>query len=159
MLGGKSAEELEVVLWIFGNDIEVYRRPSIIIVPANLVPAWERAVQSLMPQTGLTLINLFSRRWLTHNDLNYSADKPERGKAIHMIFYSAYRARYNTSERLQGSNWGVEMFDESHTAKFRVTQTFDSLLKIDVPCRIQLTGTPMHHTVGDCVVQTQWLFA
>ena len=31
-------------------------------------------------------------------------------------------------------------------------------MKIDVPCRIQLTGTPMHHTVGDWVVQTEWLF-
>ena len=44
-------------------------------------------------------------------------------------------------------------------AKSRATQTFNSLMKIDVPCRIQLTGTPMHHTVGDWVMQTEWLFA
>jgi len=156
---GKSGEELDEVPRIFGDDIEVYRRPSIIIVPANLVHTWERAVQSLIPQTGLTLINLFSRRRLTHNDLNYSSDNPERGKAIHLISYSAYRAHYNNSERLQGCNWGVGIFDASHTAKSRVTQTFDSLLKIDVPCQIQLTGTPMHHMVGDWVVQTEWLFA
>ena len=31
-------------------------------------------------------------------------------------------------------------------------------MKIDVPCRIQLAGTPIHHTVGDWVVQTEWLF-
>jgi len=158
-LGGKLVEELEEVLRIFGDDIEVYRRPSIIIVPANLVPAWERAVQSFIPQTGLTLINLFSRRRLTHNDLNYSSDNPERGKAIHVISYSAYRARYNNSERLQGCNGGVGIFDECHTAKSQVTQTFDSLMKIDVPCRIQLTGTPMYHMGGDWVVQTEWLFA
>jgi len=91
-LGGKSVEELEEVPRILGDDIEVYRRPSIIIVPANLVPAWERAVQSLLPQTGLTLINYFSRRRRTHNDLNYSSDNPERGKAIHLISYSACRA-------------------------------------------------------------------
>jgi len=46
MLGGKSVEELEEVPRIFGDDIEVYRRASIIVVLANLVPAWERAVQS-----------------------------------------------------------------------------------------------------------------
>jgi len=137
----------------------VYRRPSIIIVPANLVHAWERAVQSLIPQTGLTLINLFSRRQLTYNDLNYSSDNPEGSKAIHLISYSAYRARCNNSEPLRGCNWGVGIFDASHTAKSRVTETFDSLMKIDVPCRIQPTGTPMHHTVGDWVVQTEWLFA
>jgi len=154
-------EELQEVPRIVGDDIEVYRRPSIIIVPANLVPAWERAVQSLIRQTGLTLINLFSRRRLTHNDLNYSSDNPERGKAIHLISksYSAYRARYNNSERLQDCNWGVGIFDESHMGKSRVIQTFDSLMKIDVPCQIQLTGTPMHHTVGDGVVQSEWLFA
>ena len=43
-LGGKSVEELKEVLRIFADDIEVYSGPSIIIVPANLVPAWERAV-------------------------------------------------------------------------------------------------------------------
>ena len=41
----------------------------------------------------------------------------------------------------------------------RATPTFDSLMKIDVSCQIQLMGTPMHHTVGDWVVQTKWLLA
>jgi len=40
-LAGKLVEELEEVPRIFGDDIEVYRRPSIIIDPANLVPVWE----------------------------------------------------------------------------------------------------------------------
>jgi len=56
------------------------------------------------------------------------------------------------------TNCGVEIFDESHTAKSRVTQTFESLMKIDVPCGIPLTGTPIHLTVGDWVVQPKWLF-
>jgi len=38
-LGGKLVEELEEVPQIFVDDIEVYRRTSIIIVPANLLPA------------------------------------------------------------------------------------------------------------------------
>ena len=79
---GNSVEELEEGQRIFGDDIEVYRQPSIIIVPANLVPACERAVQSFIPQTGLILINLFLIRCLTHNDLNYSSDNPERGVTI-----------------------------------------------------------------------------
>ena len=40
-LGGKSVEELEEISLVFGDDIEVYRRPSMIIFRANLVPAWE----------------------------------------------------------------------------------------------------------------------
>ena len=32
-------------------------------------------------------------------------------------------------------------------------------MQIDFPCRIQLTGTLIHHTVGDWVGQTEWLFA
>ena len=32
-------------------------------------------------------------------------------------------------------------------------------MQINDPCRIQLRGTLMHHTVGDWVVQTEWLFA
>jgi len=105
-LGAKSVEQFEEVLQIFGNAIEVYRPPSIIIVPANLVRAWERAVLNLIPKTGLTLINLFSECRLAHNDLNYCSDNPERGKAIHLISYSAYRTLYNNSEHWQGCNWG-----------------------------------------------------
>jgi len=157
-LRGKSVQELEEVLWIFGNNIEVYRQPSIIILPTNLVPAWEQAVQSLIPPTGVTLINFCSRRRLTYNNLNYSSDNPKRSKALHLISYSAYRTRCHNSECLLGCNWGVGIFDESHTAKSWVTQTFDSLMKIDVPCCIQLTRTPIHDMVGDWVVQTQWLF-
>ncbi|CUS10220.1 unnamed protein product [Tuber aestivum] len=158
-LGGKSVTELEVVPWIFGADSEVYRRPCIIVVPANLVHAWERAVQSLIPQTGVQLVNLYLSRQLNHTELNYTSDNPGRGKAIHLISYSSYRARYKNPDRLQGCQWGIGIFDESHMAKSRTTQTFDSLMKMDVPCRIQLTGTPMHHTVDDWVPQTEWLFS
>ncbi|CUS07052.1 unnamed protein product [Tuber aestivum] len=158
-LGGKSVAELEVVPRIFGADSKVYRRPRIIIVPANRVYTWERVVQSLIPQTGVQLVNLYLSRQLNHNELNYTSDDPGRGKAIHLISYSSYRARYKHLDRLQGCQWGIGIFDESHMAKSRATQTFDSLMEIDVPCRIQLTGTPMHHTVGDWVPQTEWLFA
>jgi len=158
-LGGRSVGQLEVVPRIFGTDSEVYKRPCIIIVPANLVHAWERAVGSLIPHTGLQLINLHGRRALGRDSLNYTSDNPERGESIHLISYSAYRARYNDPARLEGCNWGIGIFDESHTAKSRTSQTFDALMKIDVPCRIQLTGTPMHHTVGDWVVQSEWLFS
>src|SRR5438270_13992987 len=82
-LGGKSVAELEVVPRIFDAANELYWRPCIIIVPANLVHAWERAVQSLIPQTGLELINLYARRHLGHSELNYSSDNPRRGRAIH----------------------------------------------------------------------------
>jgi len=103
-LGGKSVEELEEVLRIFDDRIEVYIPPSIIIVPANLVPACGRVIQSLIPQTVLNLINLFSRHRLTHNDLHYSSDNPQRGKVIHLISYRAYRTRYNNSDRLDCCN-------------------------------------------------------
>ena len=162
-LGGKSVAQLvaqfERVPRIFGVENEIYRRPAIIIVPANLLHAWERVTQSLIKGTGLNLINLYTKRNLSHSELNYSSDNPEAGRAIHLISYSTYRTRYRNPVRLQGCQWGVGIFDESHMAKSRATQTFDSLMQIDVPCRIQLTGTPMHHTVGDWVVQTEWLFA
>jgi len=32
-------------------------------------------------------------------------------------------------------------------------------MKIDAPCRIQLTETPILHPVCDRVVQAEWLFA
>jgi len=158
-LGGRTVAELQVVPRIFGAYNEVYKRPCIIMVPANLIHAWDRAITSLIPHTGLQLINLHSRRRLSQNQLNYSSDDSGSGQSIHLISYSAYRARYDDPNRLEGCHWGIGIFDESHMAKSRTSQTFDALMKIDVPCRIQLTGTPMHHTVGDWVVQSEWLFA
>ena len=155
----KLVAQLERVPRIFGAENEIYRRHAIIIVPANLVHAWERAAQSVIGRTGLNLTNLHSRHDLTRNQLNYSPDNPEHGRAIHLISYSAYRTRYRNPDRLLDCQCGVGIFDESHMVKFRATQTFDSLIKIDIPCRIQLPGTPMHHTVGYWVVQTEWLFA
>lgn len=43
-LDGKSVSQLEQVPRIFDPDNVMYRRPSIIIVPANLVSAWEPAL-------------------------------------------------------------------------------------------------------------------
>ncbi|KAG0632751.1 P-loop containing nucleoside triphosphate hydrolase protein [Tuber brumale] len=134
-LGGKLVAELEVVPRIFGADSE-----------------------SLIPQTGVQLVNLYLSHQLNDNELNYTSNDPGHGKAIHLISYSSYRACYKNADRLQGCQWGIGIFDESHMAKSCATQTFDSLMEIDVPCRIQLTGTPMHHTVGDWVPQTECLF-
>src|SRR5205807_997552 len=110
-LGGKAVGELESVPRIFGEDNEVYQRPSIIIVPANHVPAWERAIQALIPQTGLELINLYSRRRLTHNELNYSSDNPKCGKAIHLISYSTTDPAIATTSawRAVVGEWGSSM--------------------------------------------------
>ncbi|PWW79307.1 hypothetical protein C7212DRAFT_340209 [Tuber magnatum] len=89
-LEGRTVAELEVVLQIFGPDIEVYRPACIIMVPANLVNTWERVAQTLTTQTGLKLINLYSHCQLSHSGVNYTSDKPECGRAIHLISYSSY---------------------------------------------------------------------
>ena len=99
-LDGKLVAQLERVPRIFGAKDEIYRRPAIIIVPANLDHAWERAAKSLIGETRLNLTNLHSRCDLTRNQLNYSPDNPERGTAIHLISYTTYRTRYRNPYRL-----------------------------------------------------------
>ena len=158
-LGGKSVAQLvaqfERVPQIFDVENETYRRPAIIIISANLLHTWERLTQSLIKGTGLYLINLYTKHNLSHSELYYSPDNPKAGRAIYLISYSTYQIRHRNRVHLQGCQWKVEIFYDSPMAKSQATQTFDSLMQIDVPCWIQLTGTPMHHTVGDWVVQTQ----
>ena len=93
-LDEKSVAQFKRVPRIFDTKNGVCRRPAIIIVPANLVHVWERAAQTWIGESGLNLTNLHSRRDLTRNQLNYSPDKPERGRAIHLISYSTYQTRY-----------------------------------------------------------------
>ena len=109
-LDGKSVGQLEQVSRIFGAENEIYKRPAIIIVPANLVHAWEPVAQRLIGGTRLNLTNLNLRRDLTRNQLNYSPDNPERGRAIHVGSYSTDRTRYRNPDRLVDCQWGVGIF-------------------------------------------------
>ena len=156
---GKSVAQLEQVLRIFDADNEIYRRPSILIVPANLVTTLESAVESLFCGTRLNVFNLYWHRQLTHNELKYYSNYPEGGRTISLLSYSAYQARNNHPARLECCHWRVGIFDQSHMRKSRATQTVNSLMKIDAPCGIPLTETSMHYTVCDSVVLTQWVFA
>ena len=80
-LGGKLVAQVvmdfENVLQIFGVENEIYRRPAIIIISANLLHTWGQVAQSLIKETGVNLINLYTKRNISHSELNYSSDNSE----------------------------------------------------------------------------------
>ena len=84
-------------------------RPSIVMVPANLMGKGANAIESLLPGTGLKLINLNADPTLTSDDLNLAMGQPERGLAIHLISYTTYRGRHTRA--LAGCCWGTGIFD------------------------------------------------
>jgi hypothetical protein len=81
--------------------------------------------------------------------------KNDGGNKIYLISYESWRSR--SQKQLKGAAFGIGIFDESHTVKSRKTLGFQSLIAMDCLFRIQMTGTPMHHTVRDWVVQAEWL--
>jgi len=69
-VGGRSVEDLDNVPPFFGSEKEIYMRPSIVMVPANLMGTWANAIESLLQGTGLKLVNLKVDRTLTSGNLN-----------------------------------------------------------------------------------------
>ena len=53
----------------------------------------------------------------------------------------------------------MAIFDESNWVKNPSTLLFEAMTVLDAPYRIQLTGTLMHHSIDDWVIQTRWLFS
>jgi hypothetical protein len=156
-IGGRSVEDLDNVPPFFGSEKEIYMRPSIVMVPANLMGTWANAIESLLQGTGLKLVNLNADRTLTSGDLNLTTSRPERGLAVHLVSYTTYRVRYTGT--LAGCCWGVGIFDESHNVRSPSTILYRALMGMDVRGKFQLTGTPMYHNVNSWVVQADWLFA
>ena len=71
----------------FGSEKEVFNRPAVVMVPANLTGQWETAIRTLLEGTGCTLVNLNANRSLRSADLNYEPEFPERGRAVQLISY------------------------------------------------------------------------
>ena len=141
----------------FGSEREVFNRPAVVMVPANLMGQWETAINGLSEGTPYALINLNANISLTSANLNYEPEFPERGHAIHLVSYPTYRTRY--AKNLAGCRWSIGLFDESHSVRSPGTLTYRTLVNADVRAKIQLTGTPMYNDVFSWVVQAEWLFA
>lgn len=143
-----------------GSEKEVYSRPALVMVPANLIGQWSTTITGLLEGTANSLVNLNlpANRFLGARDLNHDPTKPERGHEIHLISYTTYRVRW-FSGVLTGCAWSIGIFDESHTVRTETTRVFRALMDADVRGKIQLTGTPMYHSINSWLVQTRWLFA
>jgi hypothetical protein len=57
-VGGRSVEDLDNVPPFFSSENEIYMRPSIVMVLANLIGTWANTIESLLQGTGLKLVNL-----------------------------------------------------------------------------------------------------
>ena len=158
-LADRTVSELPVddVPPFFGAERQIFERPSVVMVPANLMGQWEAAIRGLIDGTGMTFLNLNANRSSTSADLNLKPELPERGRAIHLISYTTYRSRCGSS--LAGCEWGLGLFDESHHVRTYGTKIFEALMNADVHGRFQLTGTPMYSSIQSWIIQTDWLFA
>ena len=127
------------------------------MVPPALVPMWSNTIRQLLVGTGLELRIISGGYTPTASDLNVDDDHIARGNVIYLISYNTYRARHDKD--LKDCEFGMAIFDESHWLNNDKSKGYAAVMKLDAPYRIQLTVTPMHHTVADMVVQSQWLFA
>ena len=161
-LEDRTVEDLgDTVPPFFGSAKDRYKRPSVVMVPAPLVRQWESAIKTLAKGVGASLINLNMslNRGLTSKDLNYTPGFPEREKAIHLISYETFRARARQGGILADCEWGLAIFDESHSVRTKKTLTFQVLCRVDVEAKFQLTGTPMYLNVQSWITQAEWLFS
>lgn len=80
------------------------------------------------------------------------------GNAFFTVILTSYRTLTSRcKEKLAGAQFGIGLFDEAHTVRNKNTEQFRTLMGLDCPYRVQLTGTPIFHGMQDWIVMTQWL--
>lgn len=130
------------------HDIEILHRPIIVVVPASLTATWAVAIERFLPKSGLQLRLIDKNYKPTAREINHGS-----GMFIYLVSYHTLRSRYDKS--LKGCQFSIGIFDESHSVKNPKSVGYHSVMSLDAPFRIQLTGTPMHHNINDWVVQMQ----
>jgi hypothetical protein len=92
----------------------------------------------------------------TAAEVNLIDEDSARESIIYLIDYDTYKLRCKT--KLSGCEFGMAIFDQSHTVIDEGSLIYKALLDLNAPYRIQLSGTPIYSSTNDWIAQSKWLF-
>ncbi|KAF8515970.1 hypothetical protein BDD12DRAFT_905249 [Trichophaea hybrida] len=100
--------------------------PIFIVTLPGICVTFKSVIKDMSHNTDFTIIDLLDPNYYndTNEDLNASADEPERRWNIHFISYDTFtaRAKLNGQRQLTKCAWSCAIFDESYRYKGRNSQ-------------------------------------
>ncbi|KAI0012331.1 PHD/FYVE-zinc-finger like domain-containing protein [Xylariaceae sp. FL0662B] len=118
--------------------------PFLIVVPNSTCPNWRRELKKWAP--ALRVVTYHGGK--AAQDLAYRhelfPDGLKEGLKAHVVIMS-YEAASNVKATFQAVKWAGLIVDEGQRLKNEGTQLYRSLLEMNIPCRILLTGTPLQN--------------
>ncbi|KAI0842507.1 PHD/FYVE-zinc-finger like domain-containing protein [Hypoxylon sp. FL0890] len=118
--------------------------PFLIVVPNATCANWRRELKDWAP--GLRVVAYHGGK--AAQDLAYTYELfphgLKAGMKAHVVIMS-YEAASNLKGAFHSVKWAGLIVDEGQRLKNEQTQLYKSLVDLDIPCRILLTGTPLQN--------------
>lgn len=134
---------------------DIIRRPTLIVVPTELIGWWYHVISDFLGKTDFVI--RYICEWCpTAAEVNLLDKDPGRESILYLIDYDTYKLRCKT--KLSGCEFGMAIFDQSHTVIDEGSFIYKALLDLNAPYRIQLSGTPIYSSINDWIAQSKWLF-
>ncbi|KAF8537453.1 hypothetical protein BDD12DRAFT_806924 [Trichophaea hybrida] len=134
--------------------------PILIVTLPGICEMCQSGIKDMSHNTDFTIIDLLEPNHynLTNEDLNASADEPERKWKIHLKSYNTLtaRAKLNCQRQLTKCTWSVAIFDQSHRYKGCDFQGWSVAVEAKIGVKLQVTVTPAYNMLNDRGNQTIW---
>lgn len=113
--------------------------PSLIVVPASLVPNWRKELSRFAPTLNVFVLN----------------DEVNREQAIEQIsrnevLVTTYALLTIHQQQLSQKSWNVVVLDEAHTIKNPNTKMSKAAMTLKAERKVILTGTPIQNHCQNC---------
>ena len=140
-MGGILADDMGLgkTIQMISLLLAIPKKVTLVVVPANLVRQWTKAIKSLCPEFNLII------HWCDSRINSRSITKINQG--TNSIVLTSYGLVNNKS--LQSINYVRIVCDEAHVFRNSKTKVFINLQKINAKKRWLMTGTPIQNKMSD----------
>ncbi|OTB06962.1 hypothetical protein M426DRAFT_54219 [Hypoxylon sp. CI-4A] len=151
---GKTIQIVSFISTLVQDQPKCY--PFLIVVPNATCPNWRRELKDWAP--GLRVVTYHGGK--VSQELAYRhelfPDGIKDGMKAHVVIMS-YEAASNIKSAFNSVRWAGLIVDEGQRLKNEETQLYKTLVDMNIPCRILLTGTPLQNNKKELFTLLQFI--
>ncbi|BCG57029.1 DEAD/DEAH box helicase [Paenibacillus sp. URB8-2] len=114
--------------------------PVLILCPTSLLGNWQRELQRFSPTLSV---------YIHHGSRRVRDTAFQEQAASHDIVLTTYHLAGRDSEDLASVSWSTVVLDEAQYIKNYRTKQAQSVMRLEAPHRIAMTGTPVENRLGE----------
>lgn len=133
---GKTVQVITVLL----DDIAQGARRSLIICPTSLLGNWERELTRFAPEL---------RLYVHHGSDRLHGDRFLKECENRDVILTTYQLAGRDAKELRSIEWDTIVLDEAQYIKNFGTKQAQSVMKLNAPHRIAMTGTPVENRLSE----------